>query len=234
MDDNPDRDGLSFDRRTYLTLAGALATSVAGCIGEDSSGGTAIQPLAAYGYGGSPQVMLHQASTVTTNSSEVEPNDSEANATRIHPGVDVTGELTSGDVDWFAIELTDGDEVEIRFDRDTATGVSAIVLHDPAGQLLNVKFVGSDMPVSVAGSAEETGTYLIEVADIEQGAGSYVLTVMSSLHTDTPTQTPSPTPSPTPTATLTPTDTPSPTDTPTKVDYGFQGYGEYGYGGVAG
>lgn len=232
MKENHDGDGFSLDRRSYLALAGGLAVSAAGCIGEIADGSTTTAPLAAYGYGGSPRVMLDQASVVTASSSEVEPNDNSANATPIEPGVDVTGELESGDVDWFAADLQGGDEIEVRFERDNATGVSAVVFHDPDGQLLGLKFVGSDAPVSVPGHAEEAGTYLIEVADVENGDGPYVLTVMSPGQTDTPTETASPTPSPTPTDTPTLTPTETPTDTPTKIDYGLQGYGEYGYGGV--
>ncbi len=59
----------------------------------------------------------------------------------------------------------------------------------------------------------------------------------TSTPTETPTNTPtaSPTPTPTETPTDTPTASPTPTPSPTPAlsdDYGTQGYGEYGYGGV--
>ena len=50
--------------------------------------------------------------------------------------------------------------------------------------------------------------------------------------TPTPTETETPTPTPTSTSTETTTATPTPTPRPVDDEFGRQGYGEYGYGGV--
>lgn len=228
MADKHDGDDLPLNRRTYLALAGALATSAAGCLGEADNPVTMVEPLAVFGYGGKFVMETDSRTVNTASTSEVEPNDSADNATVIETGMEVTGELQAAEVDWFAFDASADEEFTVEFVRASASGVSAVLLYDPDGQHLNLRYVGSDAPVALSGVAAQTGRHLVEVADIEAGSGSYTLTVSASGSTGTPTETPSPTPTPTETPTVTAT----PTATPKTVAYGVQGYGELGYGGI--
>jgi hypothetical protein len=218
-------------RRSYLALAGGAVASVAGWMGTDDGGVVdvpgGVQPVTTYGYGGSAAVRARQptaaaatASLATAALSESEPNDSRGEATYVGRDVEVTGTLEAAGVDWYAFELAAGDGETVTVDRATADGVVALVLYGPEGEHLDARYVGSDAPATIdVDSASSAGRYYAEVVDVQRGDGDYALTIGS------PTaETPSPTSTPTP--------TPTPTPAPTDPEYGVQGYGEYGYGGV--
>ncbi|MDS0281599.1 hypothetical protein [Haloarcula onubensis] len=239
-----ERDGLVLDRRSYLAAAGLTTAALAGCGGLDSR--KQVSPVSSFGYGGAP--VLQQTSSLTV--SESEPNDREGNADVIDVNTTVDGTLTASDSDWFLVELSAGDDIVVGFSRGSATGVTAVILYDTEGTFSNLRYVSTDDPVTMTGTAETSGTYFVQVVDTQDGDGDYTLTVGDgTTATPTPTETATPTPTETATPTPTPTETATPTPTPTETatpvvtetatptpvedDYGEQGYGEYGYGGIA-
>jgi len=228
--------GTALTRRSYLAATGLTTAALAGC--ADLASGT-VSPVSTFGYGGGPA--LQQPSSLSV--SESEPNDSEASADAVRVGATVTATLDRSDSDWYTVGLSRGDEVAIEFARTAPTGVTAVILYDPDGEYSNLRYVSTDQPVVVGKTVEQSGTYYVQVVDTQDSDGSYTLHVGTG--TDTPTATPTETPTvtPTETPTVTPTDTPTvtPTDTPTVTptdtptledDYGEQGYGAYGYGGI--
>ena len=237
----PDRDDGGIDRRTYLALAGAAlgTATLAGCLGGND---TPEDRQVHFGYGGGP-FMLAVGSAALAAAGESEPNDACANASPITTDTTVSGTLESAGVDWFGFDLGAGEEYEVRFDRVPATGVTSVVLYGPGCTFETLRQVGTDREISLGATADEAGTYYVEVVDIQQGDGDYSLYVDTGSSTTTSTETATSTPTPTSTetatstATRTSTDTATSTTTPTATsvvdEYGEQGYGEYGYGGVS-
>jgi len=227
----PDRDdGDSIDRRTYLALAGATlgTATLAGCLGGDDDEDRQVH----FGYGGGP-FMLSVGSAALAAASESEPNDACANAAPIATDTTVSGTLEAAGVDWFGVDLEAGEEYEVRFDRAPTTGVTSVVLYGPGCTFQTLRQVGTDREISIDATADEAGTYYVEVVDIQESDGDYSLRVDTGSSTATPTPTPTTTSTQTPTATDTATSTPTPTATPVVDEYGEQGYGQYGYGGVS-
>lgn len=223
------------DRRTYLTLAAAVAggAATAGCAnlpgGADRPRSGEASQLR-FGYGGAPLLLL-AGSAGAAAASEVEPNDACATATPVRPNETVTGTLDAAEVDWFAVDLAADEAFDVVFDRASASGVTNVAVYGPDCGFLTLRQVGTDREVSVPAHTDGAGTYFVEIVDVEEGDGEYAVRVEPERTTATPTVTPTTTPtaSPTPTA----SDTPSPTATAVADEYGEQGYGEYGYGGVA-
>jgi hypothetical protein len=234
----PDRDdGDSIDRRTYLALAGAAlgTATVAGCLGgNDTDEGRKVH----FGYGGGP-FMLSVGSAALAAASESEPNDACANAAPISTDTTVSGTLEPAGVDWFGVDLAAGEAYEVRFDRVPTTGVTSVVLYGPGCTFETLRQLGTDQEISIGATADEAGTYYVEVVDIQESDGDYSLRVdtgsstSTSTSTETATSTATPTSTSTPTSTETATTTPTPTATPVVDEYGEQGYGQYGYGGVS-
>ena len=237
-------DGLLIDRRTYLAAAGLTTAGIAGCGGLDS--GATVQPVSAFGYGG--EQTLRQTSSLTV--SESEPNDRQGSANAISAGATVTGTLAVNDSDWYVVDLSAGSDITVEFSRDSASGVTAVILYNPDGEFSNLRYVVTDDPVSMAQTVETSGTYFLQIVDTQDSDSDYTVTVSRGT-TSTPVVTDTATPTPEQTETATPerteTATPERTETPTPVvtdtatptgtaaedDYGEQGYGEYGFGGIA-
>jgi len=133
----------------------------------------------------------------------------------------VAATLTVSDSDWYTVDLTAGDEVVAEFTRQAPTGITAVILYDPDGQFSNLRYVSTDQPVVVAQTAETTGTYYIQVVDTQESDGDYTLTVGDGTASETTSET------------VTETETATETATPVEDDFGEQGYGEYGYGGIS-
>jgi len=216
------------DRRSYLAVSGgALSTSLVGCLGNDISGtGTRLEVPRVVGYGGVVLATNARSALIATQDAESEPNDTRANATPISTGVDVNGHLDAGEVDWYAFDATDGATLTVGITKETASGVASLVIYDTAGEFVDEVYISSNTTITRDFIAPETGTYFVQIVDIETGEDSYVLRVDSSADTAAPTTTA------TPTATPTPSPTPTPTPTPEDIDYGVQGYGEHSYGGI--
>jgi cell division septation protein DedD len=249
---------IMIDRRSLLAAAGVATASLAGCAGTGD--GLTLQPISTFGFGGA--AAIQQPSTLSLSVSELNPNDTRADAMAIDYGTTVTGELTPSDSDWYAVDLSSGENAVITFQRVPVTGVTAVILYDPSGQFSNLRYVTTDRAVSFSQTVETIGTHYIQVVDTQDSAGDYRLVVgdhdmatgtatptptetatMTPIETATRTDTATPTETATTTATATPTPTATPTATPTETatstptdsgsDYGTQGYGEYGYGGVS-
>ena len=222
-----DNDGLLLDRRSYLAAAGLTTAALAGC--TDLTSQETVRPVSSFGYGGGP--VLQQSSSLTVTESE--PNDSEGSENSITAGATVSGTLAVNDSDWYMIDLSATDDVTVEFSRDATAGVTALILYDPEGTFSNLRYVTTEDPVTMAGAVETSGTYFVQVVDVQGSNGGYTLTVDDGTTPSTPTETGTSTPTPTETETGTSTPTPTETATPVEDDYGEQGYGEYGYGGIS-
>jgi hypothetical protein len=211
-----DEDRIQLDRRSYLLMAGTAAASIAGCTGESSPPAMALEmnPPTTYGYGGTKALSQTAVTTVTTE--ETEPNDDRKEATQVSTGTEISGDLSTAEVDWYTVDVAAGDDIIVDFDRSSDSGVTAVVLYGPNGDYLNLVYVGNGDVVRLEETARESGAHFVEVIDVQEGSGAYTLGIYANeAPTPTPTATPTPTPTPTPTATPTPTPTPTPTATPT-------------------
>jgi hypothetical protein len=231
----PESAGPTLTRRSYVATAGAATVAgLAGCTGGDA---TSVTLVSGYTYGGSP--ILSQASSVSVSVTESEPNDMQANADSIGLGTTVEGELTSSDVDWYAVDIQEGTEVAVEFSRDTDS-VTAVILYDADGEFLNLRYAGTEDTMRFTATVEQSGTNFLQVVDTEGSDGSYTLTVSEDTESTPTTTTTTATPTTTTTTTTTTattttatTTTATPTATTPEDDYGEQGYGQYGYGGVS-
>ena len=244
------------DRRTYLrgmAVASLPAGGyLAGALTKESDGvEREIEPVSAYGYGGTPIVERQDSLTVSTEpadtqtlaTSEVEPNDSRANATVIGFDADVTGKLAKREADWFAFEVSEEIELTVSFTRSTGEGITGIALYGPEG-FRDQMYVATAQTAEIRETISTAETYFLEIIDVNGGTGSYTVrleTGADQMPAETPTQTPTTTTKTPPTATATPTRTPTPAPTATLTpsqtptpseEYGVQGYGEHGYGGI--
>jgi len=136
------------------------------------------------------------ARTVT----ESEPNDGKHQATKVDFGDTVTGALTQADSDWYAVTVNSGEEIEIIFERSTINGVTTVVLYDTNGDLINLRYVGTDSPSGFIEQAEMSGNHFIQVVDTQASDGDYMLTIEAAGGEETATTTPTSTPTPTSTS----------------------------------
>jgi hypothetical protein len=231
--DDPDAEPTTVTRRSYVAIAGGAIASAMGWAGtgegtaKSDAGGTTggLDGGTAYGYGGATVATAAGVAAATTSVTESEPNDARDRATTVGTDIVVSGSLETAGVDWYAFDLAAGERQPVEIERASADGVVALVLYGPEGEHLDTRYVGSDAPARIdVDSAATAGTHYVEVVDVQRGDGDYRLTIGSP-------ETTTSTPTPTPTSTSTPTPTPTPTSTPAD-DYGAQGYGQYGYGGV--
>lgn len=200
----------SIPRRSYLKFAGvtvaSLGASLTAGVSETRARqtGTEIQVEKQYGFGGKP---LTETTTVLAESqsiaSESEPNDTRSEATPIDTGVDVSGTLDSGEVDWFAFNLSSDTTATVEFSKERSSGVTLLAFYDVDGSFVDRIYLSASGPVSLSATTSESGTHYAQVVDIEDGSSAYTLRVESSS-----------------------------SSTSDDIDYGMQGYGEDGYGGL--
>lgn len=231
-------DGGGLNRRSYLKLGAATAGLLAGCSGAINGYGDAGQGDAAaladdvqFGYGGAPLASSTGMLAAAVASSEQEPNDTRVEATLIGMNSEVSGHLDAGEVDWFAFDAAGGKQYTVEFDRADAAGVSVVALYDGDGDFLNQVYVGTGDATTLAETPDADVRRYVEIADVEDSASDYTLTVTDGSSTTT-TSTATTTETATTTATATTTQTA--TTTTIEDEYGEQNYGEYGYGGVSG
>jgi hypothetical protein len=219
VDDAPEAEGsavgtaneeMIVSRRSVLMSGGAVAGILAGW-GIGFTDNVQAQSVESFGYGGTP-IMQQSAQTVTV--AESEPNDRRTNAMEVSLGTSITASLTSNDSDWYAVELSSGDEPVVTFDRKAKSGISALVFFGPGGSLRNLRYIPDDQPLTFKPAVDDSGTHYFQVVDTQDSASDYSLTIETE--SDEETSTP----------------TPTPTETATADEYGEQAYGEYGYGGV--
>lgn len=232
--------GLSLTRRSYLAGAGTAAVALAGCAGQTTE--SVVQPLTVFGYGGG--TVIQQSESLSMSVTESEPNDTRQAAMGIGLGTTIDGDLTQYDSDWYAFDVSSGEQLVVTFRRSSPTGVTAVIVYDTDGVFSNLRYVSTDGEVAFGVDAETGGTHYVQVVDTQSSDGPYTLKVGRTSGTGTPTTTETPTTTDTPTTTETPTVTETPTTTepgtatptstatPIEDDYGEQGYGDFGYGGV--
>ncbi|WP_424016918.1 hypothetical protein ACOZ4N_13660 [Halorientalis pallida] len=218
--DGDGADDSRIGRRDWLKLAGLAtlgAAGAAGCVGDDTEAPERPRERR-FGYGGVP-VGAASVAAVGTATAEQEPNDVRADATPVAKNTAIAGTLAAGEVDWYAVSVTAGEPLTVEYATADATGVSLVAIYDDGGNFLDQVYASSSTPVELAETATSDGTCYVQIVDVEDGGGSYTVTVHSA--TDATTETPTTT-----------TEVPQ-TTTPTASDsYGTQGYGEYGYGGT--
>ncbi|RXK50250.1 hypothetical protein [Halorientalis pallida] len=198
-------------RRDYLKAAGLAtlgAAGTAGCVGDDDDAPERPRKQR-FGYGGVP-VGAGSVVAVGAATAEQEPNDVRIDATLVAKNTAVTGTLAAGEVDWYAVGVTADEPLTVEYATADETGVSLVAIYDDGGNFLDQVYASSATPVELAETAATDGTYYVQVVDIEDGGGSYTVTINSPIASTTETPT-----------TTTPSDS-----------YGTQGYGEYGYGGT--
>jgi uncharacterized protein involved in high-affinity Fe2+ transport len=166
---------LFLSRRSCLKLATAIAAPAVGYSEQAAAGVETTSLPVKYGYGGAPT--LARTGFTAYQIAESEPNDGRGNATDIDTNAEVTGELAPGDIDWYAFDATENERYTVEFGRLNDTGVSALVLYGPNGDSLDSRYVKGDTPASIVEVAERSGTYYVQVVNVENGAGSYTLTV---------------------------------------------------------
>lgn len=98
-------------------------------------------------------------------------------AVDLPPGVTANEVLEQGDVDVFAIEVAADDELEVTLRRGSSGGVSAVALYDVDRRFVGITFAGTETPVTLEEIATESGTYYVQVLDVEAGTGPYSLSV---------------------------------------------------------
>jgi hypothetical protein len=219
-EDGDERETVRLSRRSYLKMAAVSAAAAGALVGTSDSAtipeGTS---MALYGYGGTP--ILEQQGSITSNAitgtvqsalsttTESESNDTKATADEVAVGSVVTGSLATAEVDWYAFDASADQSVVLELDREKSDGVTALILYDPEGDYLDMRYVGSGQPARVdLDSAPAAARYFAQVVDIQNGDGAYTLTVTDP-DAATPTPTPEPTATPTPEPTATPTPTPA-------------------------
>ena len=201
---NDDDGDSAMSRRALLMTAGLATASVAGCIGRNGDNpAVMLQGVDVYGYGGK-QVLAKASQTVTVKESE--PNDQRNEAMAVDLGTQISGDLETAGVDWFAFNADSGQTVVAEFSRAVTDGVTSIIIYDSDGDHMDLRFIGADQPVQVDVTAPASGTYYVEVVDVQASAGEYTLTLTSPSETPTQTETATPTPTQTETATPTPDD----------------------------
>jgi len=235
MNDRNDTADTTLNRRRFLGATGMAAVTIAGYASTrwgpgrpDDGANTGLE----FGYGGVPVVGRAAASVADERSSEslsasaelpsrstaeAEPNDVSADATAILTDTAVSGSLDRAEVDWFAFDVEADTDLQISLGGGASGGVVALAYYDHRRDFVDQVYADASTTVRLEETATGSGTHYVQVVNVEDGNAEYTLTV-STRAESTQTETA------TPTATATPAETVD--------DYGVQGYGEYGYGGV--
>ncbi|WP_299265588.1 hypothetical protein [Halorientalis sp.] len=236
-------------RRTLLKgtgLAAVGATVVAGCLGSDDDPEQPVERQ--FGYGGVPVGAAGAGSVAAASAAtaEQEPNDARADATVVQKDTAISGTLDIGEVDWYAVDVTTGEQLTVEYTTQDHAGVAVVAIYSDGGDFEDQVYASATAPVELTETTTTDGQYYIQVVDVEDGSGDYTVTVRSgTTETQTTTETPTTTTETqtttemptTTTATQTTTETPTTTTatqttTTTSESYGTQDYGEYGYGGT--
>jgi hypothetical protein len=170
------------DRRSFMFLSGGVATAaVTGALGgasEPAKGAEKAAPTL-HGYGG--RQALDGTTVPNTLSAETltqtEENAERENAMEIPTGTLVEAELDPATVDWFVFDVNEGDPITVDYNRSNAVGVTGLVLYGPDGSFKDKTWVGTDSLTQLSHTVSETGQCHVQVLDVEDGDGSYTLTV---------------------------------------------------------
>lgn len=177
-----DRAGSTLDRRSYMMLASGAAAAAVGGVSSGavaSTTGTTIRQPDVYGYGGNSLDLDGQETTVFNTESSSEPtaratsNSERAEAAEIDIGVIQEATLEAGSVEWFVFEASAGDPITVGYNRETASGITGLILYGPDGGFKDNLYVGTDSSHALASTATEDGAHYLQVIDVVDGAGDY-------------------------------------------------------------
>ena len=107
---------------------------------------------------------------------EFEPNDDTANATAVEPGSYTDLNVTEGDLDYYAVDLEEGDALSASIDFSNDRGDLELVLLSPDGVQLRAS-TSTDDSEAVSYVAGQSGTYYLVVYGFDGATGPYDLTV---------------------------------------------------------
>jgi hypothetical protein len=105
-----------------------------------------------------------------------EPNDGFANATSIQPGEYSGLSITTGDIDFYAVNLSVGDVVEAEINFSQAEGDLDLLFVDPNGNIAAFSVTATDNE-NVSSIAAESGTYYLVVLGFGNASASYNLSL---------------------------------------------------------
>jgi len=173
------RERSDVQRRTFLGLLGASAVGAAGCLGDGDGPGERTTRTDPSGerefraYAGSGEELLASTSTAT----EMDGDNTRSAATALSMGEVAQATLTTGDVDWYAVDAPADEPLTVLLDRESNDGVTVLALFDPAGDMTAMSYVGTGNETSIRGTTGAAGTYTVQVAAADGGTGDYRLAV---------------------------------------------------------
>lgn len=115
----------------------------------------------------------------TYGTTDNEPNEDMANATRLSLNASVEDTLSQGDVDWYAFELEAGDSINVSGTVEGAGGIDFKLLHRNGSNIGGTGNVGGGQ-YSFNATAPSTGVYYVVVKQSSAPGPDYTLNV----HTD--------------------------------------------------
>ncbi|WP_135305773.1 Hvo_1808 family surface protein [Haloarcula amylovorans] len=119
------------------------------------------------------------AAQTAADEAAFEPNDTFENATQLDPG-DYTGlNVTEGDLDVYAVELSEGESLSAEIDFSHDRGDLDLFLLGPNRSTLQVSVSETDGE-NVSSVASEAGTYYLVVAGFQGASGPYDLRVTTT------------------------------------------------------
>ncbi len=170
--------GLEFD---IVDPAGETVGGARGSDGAIFGGTTAAQSgtyyVNVYRMGGGPRADYSFA-VRTSTTTDREPNEDRANATRLSLNATVEDTISQGDEDWYAFDLREGDSITV-----TGTvgpgGGNQVWIVAPDGDNRN-KSQLSDGSFAITATAQSTGTHYVHVARNAFPGSDYTLDVRTN------------------------------------------------------
>lgn len=91
-----------------------------------------------------------EATPITIEATEVEPNDTLPGANRTRPGIAIDGTLMPGDRDWFAVDVAPGRHIQLVASLVTNDASVTMTLLDDSGQPLGIARTIDEVSVRTA------------------------------------------------------------------------------------
>jgi hypothetical protein len=118
-----------------------------------------------------------QVTGITVEAVEVEANDTVASANRIVLGSAINGELSKGDVDYYAVDIPEDKTGDIVANVVVSAGDVALALFDDAGEALRSDYTfGIDRMATVSTPIERPGYYVL-ASNRDKAVSIYQLTI---------------------------------------------------------
>ncbi|WP_138004384.1 hypothetical protein [Halalkalirubrum salinum] len=190
--DPPDDDGgddqPKLSRRSYLLLAGTAVATVAGQTGDSgvasakTADATTVNAPDTYGYGGGSVLSQPTAPEITairpleSDSSRDSTNKTITTAEEISLDTAVNSTLPADTSRWYALSVTEGQTIQVDFQRSDPSGVTALVLYDADGDFCSLRYTATDAPVQLLDTIETSETAYLQIVDVQNGDGDYTFT----------------------------------------------------------